>query len=409
MSTINIGNSSTPATPEQLAQLRAGLGFGIGASYGLGLSAGYGVFSGNKSNVANVTIQNKVQAPAPFSAIRLVYRNHSSADVTLQWARIATSTNAGGSGSTLAWRDVTFGGSAGPITLPAFEGALFDERWTFVVSDLLPVAPADANNYLFTRSYFPGATGASDAGASADVSAWRTASGLHYGTDTAAGEIANTAGVNGASADIAPHGIIFSYQQPVVAVTCFGGSHLRGNMTTGNAWGFVFRACRGKTIATGGVPVYSPMMNARGGQGNVAASQNIERFANAGMRADIAVILGYSGNDTDYTEQGFVIARGYLARSLDALRRNNTRPIVCTAPPGEAVYAGAGDDARRQANNDWIRDLRYHGISVVVLDALYRDPGQPNRILPAYDSGDGVHCNDAGQALSRDALMELLP
>ena len=34
----------------------------------------------------------------------------------------------------------------------------------------------------------------------------------------------------------------------------------------------------------------------------------------------------------------------------------------------------------------------------VDFDAAVRDPNQPSRLLPAYDSGDHLHVNDAGNA-----------
>jgi lysophospholipase L1-like esterase len=52
-------------------------------------------------------------------------------------------------------------------------------------------------------------------------------------------------------------------------------------------------------------------------------------------------------------------------------------------------------EAKRQAVNAWIRDS---GAFDAVLDAdrLLRDPAQPERLLPRYDSGDHLHPNDAG-------------
>jgi lysophospholipase L1-like esterase len=41
---------------------------------------------------------------------------------------------------------------------------------------------------------------------------------------------------------------------------------------------------------------------------------------------------------------------------------------------------------------------------VVDLDAVLRDPANPNSILPAYDTGDGVHANVAGQKAIADSI-----
>lgn len=52
-------------------------------------------------------------------------------------------------------------------------------------------------------------------------------------------------------------------------------------------------------------------------------------------------------------------------------------------------------DAKRQAVNAWIRTSgAFDG--VIDFDSVTRDPSQPNRFLPAYDSGDHLHPSDAG-------------
>ncbi len=61
---------------------------------------------------------------------------------------------------------------------------------------------------------------------------------------------------------------------------------------------------------------------------------------------------------------------------------------------GAAYYTDAGE-AKRQALNEWIRTSRtYDG--VVDFDKATRDPGDPKRLLAAYDSCDHLHPSDAG-------------
>jgi lysophospholipase L1-like esterase len=46
---------------------------------------------------------------------------------------------------------------------------------------------------------------------------------------------------------------------------------------------------------------------------------------------------------------------------------------------------------------------------VVDFNAAVRDPANPSRILPAYDSGDGLHPNDAGyQAMGNAVSLKML-
>jgi lysophospholipase L1-like esterase len=55
----------------------------------------------------------------------------------------------------------------------------------------------------------------------------------------------------------------------------------------------------------------------------------------------------------------------------------------------------AAVDAKRRAVNEWIRSSgAFDG--VIDFEAATRDPSQPDRFLPAYDSGDHLHPSDAG-------------
>ena len=60
-------------------------------------------------------------------------------------------------------------------------------------------------------------------------------------------------------------------------------------------------------------------------------------------------------------------------------------------------------EAKRQAVNRWIRTGRAYD-AVIDFDRVLRDPSQPTRLLPAYDSGDHVHPNDFGYQAMADAI-----
>jgi lysophospholipase L1-like esterase len=60
-------------------------------------------------------------------------------------------------------------------------------------------------------------------------------------------------------------------------------------------------------------------------------------------------------------------------------------------------------EAVREAVNSWIRTGG--GFDAVAdLDAATRDPANPHQLLPAYDSGDHLHPNDAGDRAMADAV-----
>jgi lysophospholipase L1-like esterase len=75
-------------------------------------------------------------------------------------------------------------------------------------------------------------------------------------------------------------------------------------------------------------------------------------------------------------------------------------PFRGTLAPG--FYAAAGE-AIRQAVNRWIRSEA--GFDAVVdFDQALRDPADPTRLLPQYDSGDHLHPSEAGEAAMAAAI-----
>jgi lysophospholipase L1-like esterase len=64
-------------------------------------------------------------------------------------------------------------------------------------------------------------------------------------------------------------------------------------------------------------------------------------------------------------------------------------------PFGGSFYYTAATEAERQAVNQFIRTGQAFD-GVIDFDLAVRDPNNPTQILPAYDSGDHLHPNDAG-------------
>ncbi len=79
-------------------------------------------------------------------------------------------------------------------------------------------------------------------------------------------------------------------------------------------------------------------------------------------------------------------------------------PFEGTTFPG---YYTPAKEAVRQAVNHWIRSGdAFDG--VIDFDRAVRDPDQPARMLPAFDSGDHLHPNDLGmQAMANAVPLEL--
>lgn len=73
---------------------------------------------------------------------------------------------------------------------------------------------------------------------------------------------------------------------------------------------------------------------------------------------------------------------------------------------GAAYYTPEGE-AKRQALNAWVRTSGTYD-AVLDFDAVTRDPMQPGRLLPLYDSGDRLHPSDAGyEAMGNAIRLEL--
>ena len=72
-----------------------------------------------------------------------------------------------------------------------------------------------------------------------------------------------------------------------------------------------------------------------------------------------------------------------------------------------AAYFSPEGEAKRTAINEWIRTSKaYDG--VIDFDAATRDPANPAKFLPLYDSGDHLHPNDAGyEAMGKAVDLKL--
>ncbi len=71
---------------------------------------------------------------------------------------------------------------------------------------------------------------------------------------------------------------------------------------------------------------------------------------------------------------------------------------------GSSYYhPGPANEADRQSVNEWIR-APGHFDAVIDFDRIARDPAHPDRLLPAFDSGDHLHPSPAGYAAMADAV-----
>jgi lysophospholipase L1-like esterase len=69
---------------------------------------------------------------------------------------------------------------------------------------------------------------------------------------------------------------------------------------------------------------------------------------------------------------------------------------------GAAYYTEVGE-AKRQAVNEWIRTSKAYD-AVIDFDKVTRDPGDPKKFNPAFDSCDHLHPSDAGYKAMADSI-----
>ena len=96
-----------------------------------------------------------------------------------------------------------------------------------------------------------------------------------------------------------------------------------------------------------------------------------------------------------------------LASLVSQATAAGVRPIVATLTPfdGSILYSQVGE-SKRQAINAWIREHQQG--AVADFDLAVRDPRQPSRISPLFDSGDHLHPNDDGQKVLASTAMAAL-
>ena len=132
------------------------------------------------------------------------------------------------------------------------------------------------------------------------------------------------------------------------------------------------------------------------------------------------VVLGLGINDIlfpafPFTPAGETVSpeqiiAGY--RDLIARAHKKGIRIIGTTNPAfeNSAFEGFVDsfytterEAQRQKVNSWILSSGEFD-AVVDLDKVLRDPARPTQLLPAYDSGDHLHPNNAGCAVEANAI-----
>ena len=137
---------------------------------------------------------------------------------------------------------------------------------------------------------------------------------------------------------------------------------------------------------------------------NAAARLNEDVFPQTGVRT---VVTHLGINDIWMSNDSPEAIIATLRQINQQLQQRGLTSLVATLTP----YEGHGapgvwtpqKEATRQAVNAYLRGSReFDGL--LDFDRVLRDPARPSQLLPAYDSGDHIHPNDAGNQALADAV-----
>ncbi|MEE2044402.1 GDSL-type esterase/lipase family protein, partial [Nocardiopsis tropica] len=164
----------------------------------------------------------------------------------------------------------------------------------------------------------------------------------------------------------------------------------------------------GNHVVTDGYPGEGVSTNPSG----VAMVHRVQRdvFAQSGVET-VVVFAGINDLRWGTSPDAVISGLGQIARLAEA---RGVRVFVATLGPcgGERRCTPEVEQARQQVNaylRTQIGDPASPFDGVWDFDAVLRDPADPARLLPAYDSGDHIHPGDAGlRALAESVDLQQL-
>lgn len=108
---------------------------------------------------------------------------------------------------------------------------------------------------------------------------------------------------------------------------------------------------------------------------------------------DIGRFFRAQGPEDDFTAEQMEFG---LTQIAEAAHEHGMKAVGATLTPyGGAGYFSDKGEQVRESVNQWIRSSGLFD-GVIDFDQITRDPQNPNKFNPLYDSGDHLHPNDAG-------------
>lgn len=364
-------------------------------------------FSGaGNAATADFTIANQVPAKRLAKAVQLIYANWGATAYTVS-AKVRAATTHLGNGNGNGGEPVAvtfFGGNSVPAALGGTVNSIVPG---LLVSDMVGItmlartdSPAKSP-LLQVRTY---SADAQSAVFGVDLGTFNTAIGSNdqWGSGTLAGDQV-TAWTNaatpmtiteGTSRWIQPAAVRFFYDIPSFTLAVAGDSLFRGQGSSANSYGWAQRL---PALLGTSSQVFDVMNFGWSGQIH-AASMLMARRLIALTQPNMICIAAFSPNDTSPSQATQASLDSNWAETLltiDYARQHGVKVAVATSGPVN-FYTTA--DALLKAQNAKVRALASEGVIVLDHAAVLENPANPARILPAYDSGDGIHYSDAGYA-----------
>jgi len=342
--------------------------------------------------LSNNTLRQVVHVTMGGSQLRVQFSNtYSTGPVTINAAHLAVSTGAGAIDPATD-RALTFKG-ASSITIPAGQ-AVYSDTLDFDVKPLSNMA----------ISIYFGRT-------SADVTGHpgsRTTSYIQSGNAVTATDMA--------SAVKTDHWYILSgidlwLDDSYATVVTLGDSITdgRGSTTNGNnRWpdnlarrlqddpntakiGLLNQGIGGNAVVSGGL-------------GPTA----LKRFENDVLEQNgVRWVIILEGVNDIGGSRGPKVATDLIAAYEQFIDKAHAHDILVYSVPilpfGGSFYDSEDHEAARQIVNKWIRTSGKFD-AVIDLDAAVRDPANPTKLLPKYDTGDHLHLNVAGYQKMAEAI-----
>ncbi|MET8945769.1 SGNH/GDSL hydrolase family protein [Streptomyces sp. NPDC004542] len=374
--------SSSPLTPAAAAT-RTQV-----AAWSTGLNQGGPGFS-------DQTIREVVHLSSGGSTVRLQLSNlRGTSTLTVGHVDVAVQSS-GGVPVAGTHHRVTFGGSTG-VTLAVGAEQVSDEVALSTSADENLLVSIYVSNTIDTSSWHP----------NAQATTWISSSGDHAADDTVASYPTHT------YASYLLGGLWVNSATAAGTLVALGDSITDGVKSSVNADRRYPDDLARRLAAVSGGPHLSVANVGIGGNRVLAdGSANsglsaLHRFAHDALaQPNVKTVLLLEGiNDITYNSaSASSITSGYQTLITQA-HAAGVRVVAATVMPfnGMSGYTAARETIRQQVNT-WIRTSGAFD-AVLDFDLAVRNPADATTLLPAYDSGDHIHPNDAGYQAMADAV-----